>query len=545
MAKGFLGLLLGCLLLGVSPVLAQSGQPRVAAQQSPTPTSFIQTVDQVTSRPAYRHAWFGLEVWSLDDHKPVFAMNGDKLFIPGSTTKLFTEGAALYLLGPDYRFHTPLYRTGRIDKAGVLHGDLILVGSGDPNISDRLQPDGSLAFADEDHTYGGADSKLIGSDPVIVFDEFAKRVRDRGIRRVTGRVLVDISLFPEGDRDLGTGETISPIIVNDNAIDMTYTPGARAGDPAKLVINGPKVSYIRFVNQIVTVAGSKGRVEDPVTTENKDGSETVVLKGTVGETSGPVIYAYPVAKPSRFAGTLLTGALRVAGVRVAHGPGVITDATKTKRFYRPALMVAEHVSTPLAQDVHLTLKVSQNLHASTMPFVMGAVLGKATAKIDAKGFSLEHDFLAKAGLDLSGASQAHGAGGAVVAYFTTDFVLSYQDFMTPEPDFQMFHDSLPVLGKDGTLVDVQKDSPAAGHVFAKTGTYGGRDLLNDRSFLTGKGLAGYTTTPDGRHLAFAFYINHVELTQDADGSPSQMAGQALGELAAALYQLPLGVSSGQ
>lgn len=541
MARKLLGLLLGCALLSAGPTLAQSQAPRVAAQQLPAPKSFVEAVKQVTSRPVYRHAWFGLEVWSLDNRKPVFQMNGDKLFIPASTTKLFTEGTALYLLGPNYRFHTPLYRTGRIDKSGTLHGDLILVGSGDPNISDRLQPDGTLAFANEDHTYGGADSKLIGSDPAIVLDQFAKRVRDRGIRRVTGRVLVDVSLFPEGTRDLGTGETISPIIVNDNAIDTTYRPGAGPGDPAKLIINGPKVSYIHFVNQIITVAGSKGRLEDPVTTDNKDGTETVVLKGTVGETSGPVIYAYPVASPSRFAGTLLTGALRLAGVKVAGKPGVITDPeAKTKRFYRKAMLLAEHVSTPLRQDVHLTLKVSQNLHASTMPYVMGAVLGKATEKIDAKGFSLERAFLTKAGLDLSGASQSDGAGGSVVAYFTPNFVVRYLDFMSRQPYFQMFHDSLPVLGKDGTLVDVEKDSPAAGHVFAKTGTYGGRDLLNDRSFLTGKGLAGYTTTTDGRHLAFAFYVNHVELAQKGDVSPSEMAGQALGELAAALYQLPLG-----
>ena len=97
--------------------------------------TFIEAVKQVTERPAYRHANWGLEVWSVDDGKPLYAMNGDKLFIPGSTTKLFTEGLALYLLGPDYRFHTPLYRTGAIDKTGVLHGDLILVGSGDPNLS--------------------------------------------------------------------------------------------------------------------------------------------------------------------------------------------------------------------------------------------------------------------------------------------------------------------------------------------------------------------------------------------------------------------------
>jgi D-alanyl-D-alanine carboxypeptidase/D-alanyl-D-alanine-endopeptidase (penicillin-binding protein 4) len=203
------------------------------------------------------------------------------------------------------------------------------------------------------------------------------------------------------------------------------------------------------------------------------------------------------------------------------------------------MKVGEHVSTPLWTDVHLTLKVSHNLHASTMPFVMGAVLAQAEDKMDEAGFGEERAFLEKAGLDLTGASQADGAGGAGTAYYTPDFVVHYLDFMAHQPHYQMFHDSLPVLGKDGTLVDIQKQNPAAGHVFAKTGTYGGRDLLNAGHMLTGKGLAGYTTTADGRHLAFAFYVNHVELKQPSEVSDSTMAGQALGELSGALYSLPL------
>jgi len=520
-------------------------QAQDAPQAPQAAKTFADVVKQVIGRPAYTHANWGLEVWSVDEKKPLYVLNGDKLFIPGSTTKLFTEGSALYLLGPDYRFHTPLYRTGAVDKKGVLHGDLILVGSGDPNLSDRVQPDGTLAFADEDHTYGGADSHLVGKDPIIVLHELAKAAKAAGIKRVTGKVRIDISMFPEGDRDLGTGETISPVIVNDNAIDITYGPGNKAGDRASFTINGPAVPYIHFVNEITTIASGKGRVEDPVTVDNKDGSQTVTITGTVEKSSGPVILAYAVAEPSRFAGVLLTRALAESGIKVAGRPDAIKDEAameKVRRFYRDAMKVGEHVSTPLSTDVHLTLKVSHNLHASTMPFVMGAVLGHAKDKIDAAGFGEERKFLEKAGLDLSGASQSDGAGGSGVAYYTPDFVVRYLDYMARQPHYRMFHDSLPVLGKDGTLVDVQKQSPAVGQVFAKTGTYGGRDLLNAGHMLTGKGLAGYTTGADGRHLAFAFYVNHVELKQPGDISDSTMAGQALGELAAAAHLLPIGAS---
>jgi PBP4 family serine-type D-alanyl-D-alanine carboxypeptidase len=512
-----------------------------AFAQDAVPKTFAEAVKQVMARPVYRHGRIGLEVWSLDQGRPVFAVDGDKLFTPGSTTKLFTEGAALNLLGPDYRFRTPLYRTGKIEK-GVLDGDLVLVGAGDPNLSNRIQADGTLGFVDEDHTYGGADSRLLPGDPAAVLRQFARKVKEAGIKSVTGRVLVDISLFEEGARDLGTGETISPIVVNDNAIDVTYRPGAKMGDLASITI-APAVPYIHFVNKIVT--GEKTDV-DAVTVERKDGGQTVTLTGTVDIKSGPVILGYALSKPSRFAGTLLTMALKDEGVTVKGQPGVVTavatdfsvGADKVRAFYRDEMKLGEHVSPPLSEDARITLKVSQNLHASTMPYVLGAVLGKTGEKADHKGFMLMRNWLAGMGLDMSGGSQGDGAGGAVAAYYTPDFVVRYLDHMAKGPGAAHFHDSLPVLGKDGTLVDIQPQSPGAGHVFAKTGTYSDTDLLNGgHTILTGKGLAGYTTTTDGRRYAFAFYINNVELPDDA--SVSKMAGQALGEMASALYALPL------
>jgi D-alanyl-D-alanine carboxypeptidase len=84
----------------------------------------------------------------------LYAHNPHKLFVPGSVTKLLTEGTVLRLLGPDYRFHTYVYRTGPVSTAGVIGGDLVLVASGDPNLSNRVRSDGTLAFENADHAYG-------------------------------------------------------------------------------------------------------------------------------------------------------------------------------------------------------------------------------------------------------------------------------------------------------------------------------------------------------------------------------------------------------
>lgn len=222
-------------------------------------------------------------------------------------------------------------------------------------------------------------------------------------------------------------------------------------------------------------------------------------------------------------------------------PATLTQSGDRQRFYRPEFKIAEHVSPPFSEAVKVNLKVSQNLHASMTPYMLGATIGKATEKIDAKGFQLEREFLAKAGLDLSGASQSDGAGGAMAAFYTPGFMVRFLEYMSQRPDFAVFQRALPVLGRDGTLVDIQRESEGAGHVFAKTGTFAGSDLLNGSLMLIGKGLAGYTTTKDGRRLAIAFYVNRVELQDDRVAA--KVAGQALGELASAAYALPTGESA--
>ncbi|MGH9453503.1 MAG: D-alanyl-D-alanine carboxypeptidase, partial [Terriglobia bacterium] len=119
-------------------------------------TQLGERIDQIIQNPRYQHASFGIEVYSLDDNKIVYARNAQKLFTPASTTKLVTEGSALELLGADFRFHTRVYRTGPIEPDGTLKGDLVVVASGDPNLSGRIQPNGTLAFENWDHSYDGS-----------------------------------------------------------------------------------------------------------------------------------------------------------------------------------------------------------------------------------------------------------------------------------------------------------------------------------------------------------------------------------------------------
>jgi D-alanyl-D-alanine carboxypeptidase/D-alanyl-D-alanine-endopeptidase (penicillin-binding protein 4) len=519
--------------------------PVACTGQTKSPHTFSETVRGIMAQPEFRHASFGIEFYSLDSDAPVFAFHAQKLFTPGSTTKLLTEGTALQLLGPDFRFHTVVYHTGKIDSHGTLKGDLILVASGDPNLSSRIQPDGTLAFKNEDHSYGGLDAEVVAGDPLAPLHEIADQIASHGIKKVKGRILVDATLFHATGRELGTGVTLSAISVNDNVIDIIVTPAEKAGAPASISIS-PAVPYLKFENKIATGnAGSDVDIDDHNDTHAEtpsDGTQVIELTGSIPLGSKPFLNPYAMKDPVRFAEALFTQTLVDKGIAVEPVAGAAADFAAIKVNYTTQNRVAEHISPPLSEEVKVTLKVSQNLHASMTPYILGSVLGHQAMQADHKGFDLEHDFLQKAGLDLSGASQADGAGGAESAFFTPDFIVHYLAYMSRQSDFALFHKALPILGRDGTLAKIQSDDPAAGHVFAKTGTFGAEDLLNKNLMLVGKGLAGYTTTASGQHLAFALYLNHVSVPTDPNAA-DRIAGQALGAIAAAAYDLPIDATS--
>lgn len=486
------------------------------------------------ARPEFAHARFGIEIYSVGGGKPIYQLNEQQLFVPGSTTKLLTEGTALQLLGPDYRFHTRVYRTGPID-GDTLNGDLVLVAGGDPNLSNRIQPDGTLAFENEDHSYGGPDSKGLDGNPSLAIYELARQIAAKGIRKITGRLLLDATLFPEGERELGTGVVMSPIVVNDNVVDVVASPGTTVGAPLTLAIK-PKTSYLNLIDKATTgPAGSKASLDYTDDVLNPDGTRTVSLTGSLALGSRPVMQAYHPPEPSHYAAFLMQEALKEVGVAaVLPSASEKPDFKAISKLYTSDDIVADHVSPPFREEVKVTLKVSQNLHASMTPYLLGALLANKTDDITQSGFDLEHGFLSKAGLDLTGAVQSDGAGGN--AYFTPDFMVHFLLSMSHQDNFDYFYRALPILGKDGTLFNIQVNSPAAGHVHAKTGTYAVYDALNKRLLVSGKGLAGYMDTKTGQHLVFALYLNNVSVTLDDPEAVQKVAGEALGEIAGAAYE---------
>jgi D-alanyl-D-alanine carboxypeptidase/D-alanyl-D-alanine-endopeptidase (penicillin-binding protein 4) len=526
--------ILSVILLLASCASAEQKSPR--KESAPTPVALAERIRQITTRPEFKQSQFGIEFFDQESGKVLFALNGEKLFIPGSTTKLVTEGAALALLGPDYRFSTRVYRTGSISGEGTLEGDLVLVAGGDPNLSARVGEgdNDTLSFTSFDHGYAGSLPGLaVPGDPLAVLKSMAQQVAEHGIKQVRGRILVDTSLFTAEKAEPGTGAIISSIMVNDNLVDVTVFGGAAQGEATGEVM-APLVPYLNVLNKTTTgKAGSNAQLRFTTETVNPDGSYTVSLEGTVpaGEQA---LASYKVKSSRHFAESAFWTALQSVGVQASPPSyGQKHNLPSRASWVTSENLVAEHISPPFAAEVKVTLKSSQDLHASATPYLLGALLAHQPDAALQAGLELERKFLVTAGLDLKSASLADGEGGPGAA-FTPDFMVRYLAYMAKQDYAEFFLDALPVMGRDGTLETMQQKSPAAGHIRAKTGTYVYFDGLNRSLLLQGKGLAGYVETRRGHKLVFAIYVNQVHLANiDEVGN----VGEVLGQIAQAAYDL--------
>lgn len=487
------------------------------AQDSP----LRRELDTVLKRPEYKHARWGILAVDAATGKPIFEHNADQLFAPASVTKLYSCAAAQIVLGPDHRFETPVYKRG---------GDLILVAKGDLTMGGRTTKDGNMAFADDDHIYAGPTKSTTGltdTDPLAGLKDLARQVKESGVKDVKGDVLIDTRMF-ETAAGSGSGPGIvTPILVNDNIIDVIVRPGAKAGDQAPYELR-PKTDFVQIDARVETVAEA-GRL---TITVRRVGPRRYVVRGRIPLGTRPQVRICAVDDPAGFARALFLDALRDEGIRVtASGlrepEGELPEAESYTKLQRVAL----HRSLPLSEALKVTLKVSHNLYASTLPMLLAVKEGKRTLS---QGMRIQGKTLASLGVDVEGISLESGAGGGDGDKVSPRATVQLLQLMKKRPDWPAFEAALPILGVDGTLHDVvKKDSPARGKVKGKTGTYTDQNLLLGRAHLRAKSLAGVMTTAKGRELAICIFVNDATL---AKGATSSRDGKAIGRLCEALYE---------
>lgn len=526
-------------LTGTTVMLAQTAQTTadpvpVTHSAFPTGTTLPlgAQVAVVLADPKVARAHWGIAVTEMDG-TPIYGFDEGKFFRPASNAKLFTTATAMALLGADTRVKTEAQGSQPISEAGVLRGDLTLKGAGDANLSDRTIPYESpaerrrkAAAAKEQGRDGSAG--MPSAQGLSKIDALAADLARRGLKRVTGNILGDDSLWPWepyandwtiDDAVWGYGAPVSALTITDNQLDLTVSPGAHPGEPATIQLQ-PDLGYYRVEAQVTTVPAKQPA---NVQVERAIGSRVLRVYGSIAM-NAPDHEEVAIEDPAEFAALALKKALEAHGVEVDGGSRAIHRPDTEPRgfgsqvrepllsFQSPVAaekaacsvcpLSVEVVSPALAEDVTVTMKVSQNLHAEMLLRRLGKAFGEDGTS--AQGARVVRQFLLNAGLDGDDFVFYDGSGLSAHDVVTPRAAAQLLAFAAKQPWFAPWKAALPVGGEDGTLVSRFPNAPLKDHLFAKTGT-----LSETRA------LSGYLDCASGKTVIFSVIVdNHTPVTSD-------------------------------
>ncbi|WP_259311314.1 D-alanyl-D-alanine carboxypeptidase/D-alanyl-D-alanine endopeptidase [Capillimicrobium parvum] len=484
------------------------GLPAAQPAAAEVPASVTGAFDAVTGEARYANSTWGWDVVDMATGESLYRRNANEQFVPGSIIKDYAAAAVLRALGPGYRFRTPVHALGRV-RRGVLRGDLALVGTGDFSFGLRNRPDDTLAFTDFDHNEAGTlpfAQQLEGVDPLAGVRQLARAVRRSGIRRVSGDVVVDNRLFTPFDG--WPDGPIDSIWINENLIDITVaptSPGRRA-----TVRWRPHTSAYRVVSRAKTTPPGG---ETALSVEDA-GHGVIEVHGEIPAGADPQLQKFVLPDPARFARTAFVEALERAGVRVdAPAPAPNRQRLLPRRGRYPSgSRVAQFVSPPLSEYVKIVLKVSYNRGAQLFGCLVAVARGSRDCNDAAAGMMRT---VTPLGVSPASTFLFDPAGSIDVARATPGDMTAFHRAVAGQPYGPALEAGLPILGRDGSLATTLEDSPAAGHVFAKTGTRA-TNTPDGRTLLLAQTLVGYITTQSGRRLSFALMVNNVPLREFTD-----------------------------
>ena len=479
-----------------TPAPARSTTAATTSLAATAASTLAARLDAYIAQPRFASARWGIDVVDLADGRTLYAHAADKLFVPASNAKLYTAALALHRLGPEAHFDTTLYATEKPDGRGVLHGDLILLGGGDPALgTDTGAADGP----------GWADA-------------LATRLAAAGVVRVKGDLIADDTLFH--GPPFGTGwdaedlfadyaPAVGGLTSGEGTLSVTVS---RQGARCCTIDVQPSSTGVRVDN--LSVDATPG---DPssLLLYRPLGRDTLHVSGSLPPGVRARTYTLAAPDPARMAGQELLDALTRAGIgfdgrlRVLRWPETDPAMASAHR-----VRITSVASPPLAQLVRHMLKHSDNLYAQTLLLQAGLLwqhsgrgsCGWVLHWTEQWGLCAMRTLLGEIGITREQAHFSEGSG------------LSRQDLVTPratttllawiarQPWAAVLADALPVAGRDGTLDRRLQNLPAGDAVHAKTGTLAHMYTLS-----------GYLVTGDGRRLAFSVMLNNYQRPIEPNG----------------------------
>jgi D-alanyl-D-alanine carboxypeptidase/D-alanyl-D-alanine-endopeptidase (penicillin-binding protein 4) len=471
--------------------LTASRNPAPQVSSAPADLALAKEIDRTIDESDLAQARWGVFVMSMSDDRVLYSRNGDKLFTPASNMKIYTTAAGLDLLGEDYRWRTSVYADKQPDSNGVIEGDLTLYGRGDP----------------------GLDSSGKDGLPVLALELW-----QHGVRHVRGSVIGDESYFRGEMYGLGWqwndvqwyfGAQPSALSIDANAMELTIAPGSKFGNAATVKLQREN-RYVHLTNNTTT-----GERAAPTSIGiNRGLSDNEIRVWGEFPAGGRGFTAYlSVYNPALWAAALFKAELLKQGIMVDGEPRSRDfSAAEGERFDpQKALEIAFAEGRTLGEIVHQTNKESNNLYAELILRTLGKERGSLAPDPDPRknrdrgddeaGVAVVKSWLDRNSIPTNGLAIRDGSGLSRLDLVTPEATARLLVAITRTKSAAVFHDSLPIAGRDGTLKP--RLLREAGKVFAKTGT-----LTYDHS------LSGYATTQNGEVLAFSIFCNDATGPRD-------------------------------
>lgn len=464
MKKTFKLFALSLLLLAYIDIPSAQGQATADLEK---------TVCQISREEGMDHGTLAVCVYNVTTGKEIYAHNANLSMTPASVQKLLTTGVGFARLGSNFRFTTKLAIRGNIDRDGVLHGNIYLIGGGDPLL-------GSYRY------------RQTTTDSV--FESWTQALKKKGIRRVDGRVCYNVSIFDEqplhdswqwGDIGNYYAAGVSGLNFHENMYFVYFNAGKKLGYPATAVRTVPKNLDIHGTCEVTTAAENTG---DQVTIYGSPTSKDRLYRGTVplGKNDFAVRGAMP--NPARSCADLFSSYLRT------HGIGVSSNSMQVYSTPDSLRQVVDYRSTSYYTIAQYTNLTSNNIYAESIFKYLGYAR-YGTGSFD-NGSRVVMDYLKDKGVATGGVHIIDGSGLSRLNSITASFMCRYLAAISKEPFYNEFLQSIAKAGENGTAKNLLPKLPLGITVHVKTGTMDGI-----------KAYAGYVVAANGQTLAFTIVSN--------------------------------------
>jgi len=472
----------------------------VSAQTAPKTLPELQTrISEILAKPELAPAMVGIKVTSLDTGRVLFEENSAKLLRPASNMKLYTVATALDKLTPDYRFKTSVYAPAKPTSSGVIRGDLTIYGRGDPSFAARFN----------------------NGDYLKAINDLAARIAASGVKRVEGDLVGDETYFVGPKYGSGWewedltwyyGAEISPLTINDNALDLFIKPGPTLNAPA-VITTGPPDPLLTIVNKVTTSAKGlrrqlnihRGLGENTVTIVGTIPLEDPGYTGGIGISHPALLFVYLLRSALAQQGVVVTGKSRTTGPVTQPSLPIPPELANTMGAPLPKVQVelVSFDSPPFGVIAAQTLKPSQNLYTELILRTLGkmtappATMPPLRQTSEDLGLEAVKAFLTTAGIRAESLVLNDGSGLSRGDMITAEATVQLLTFMNKHRYADVFRAALPIAGVDGTLRNRMRGTAAENNLRAKTG-----------SLSSAASLGGYVTTAGGEKLAFAIIVNN-------------------------------------